>query len=459
MIFTDAHSGSSVCTPTRYGLLTGRYSWRTSLQKGVVQGYKPNLIAKDRPTLASFLKSHGYHTALFGKWHLNFLYQDPKTKKNLKKNGKGLAPVGSKIPDGPLTRGFDRFHGIHHAGSMKGIIEGDTVIKHEDEINFLTRLTRESVAYINQRGKLHRAADGVTAKPSEGEQAVKSPPFFLYLPYGSPHTPIVPSKKWQGKSGISPYADFVMENDDSVGQIIKALEDNGLRDNTLIIFSADNGCSKAANFKELESKGHFASAHLRGSKADLWEGGHRIPFLASWPGHIEPGTTNHSTICLTDFFATCSEILKNDLPANSCEDSVSFLRELVQNDSFAGRKLAMPADSGRKGIIHHSYSGHFSYRLDDAEGNWKLLLAKGSGGWTSPQEKDFKKGNNTPKAQLYNLKEDIAEQNNLYESNPEKAQELLTQLENDIKNGRSTKGPVSKNDIPNKQIKLWKSAK
>lgn len=180
MIFTDAHSGSSVCTPTRYGLLTGRYSWRTRLQKGVVQGYAPCLISPDRPTVASFLRSQGYHTGIVGKWHLNFDYQDPNTGQTLKatKKGKGyLPPVGSKIPDGPISRGFDYYHGFHHARAMKAVIENDEVILHEDEINMLPRLTCTAVKYIEERAK----------KPKQ--------PFCLYVPYGSPHAPILATKE------------------------------------------------------------------------------------------------------------------------------------------------------------------------------------------------------------------------------------------------------------------------
>jgi arylsulfatase A-like enzyme len=170
MIFTDAHSGSSVCTPTRYGLLTGRYSWRTTLQSGVVQGFAPCLIAPDRPTVASFLKRQGYQTAIIGKWHLNFLYRDSVTEETLTRQRKGeLAPVGSRIPDGPLTRGFDYFHVFHHARDMKAVIENDTVIVHEDEIKMLPRLTRKAVDYIDER-----------AKSMDGQ------PFFLYVSYGSP---------------------------------------------------------------------------------------------------------------------------------------------------------------------------------------------------------------------------------------------------------------------------------
>ena len=241
MIFTNAHSGSSVCTPTRYGIMTGRYSWRTRLQHGVVQGFKPCLIVEDQPTIAGYLKGQGYHTAIIGKWHLDFLYQDPATGKKLKPKGKKKpAPIGSKIPDGPIHRGFDFFHGFHHAGNMKGVIENDTVIAHDDEINMLPRLTREAVEYIDQRAK------------------TKDQPFFLYVPYGSPHSPVLPTKEWQGKSGLNKYADFVMETDDGFKQILEALDRNELVDNTLVIFTSDNGCSRRqAKTEQLEKLGHY----------------------------------------------------------------------------------------------------------------------------------------------------------------------------------------------------------
>ncbi|MDF7823579.1 arylsulfatase [Pontiellaceae bacterium B12227] len=425
MILTDAHSGSSVCSPTRYGLLTGRYSWRTRLQSGVTQGYNPNLIAPDRPSVASFLKKQGYHTAIIGKWHLDFQYQNPDTDELLKKPKKKgtLPPVGTRIPDGPTTRGFDFYHGFHHAGDMKGVIENDTVIAHDDTINMLPRLARETVEYIDERAK----------HPEK--------PFFLYVPYGSPHTPIVPTKEWQGKSGINAYADFVMQTDDAFGQILDALERNDLSDNTLVIFSSDNGCSKAANFKQLEKAGHYASARMRGSKADIWDGGHRVPFLVRWPGHVEAGSTSDQLICLTDFMATLAELTGQPLPAGSAEDSISFLPAL------SGK----PIVSTRKGVIHHSISGHFAYRM----GKWKLCLAHGSGGWTAPKEAVAKKGG-APKAQLYDMEKDPAETTNLYESHPEVVERLLKQLEADVQGGRSTRGPVSKNDVTT--IKLWKSA-
>jgi arylsulfatase A-like enzyme len=424
MIFTDAHSGSSVCTPTRYGIMTGRYSWRTRLQKGVVTGFSPCLIDKDRPTVASFLKEQGYHTAIVGKWHLDFQYLDPESGKAYTQKQHKTPPVGAKIPDGPVHRGFDYYHGFHHARNMEAVIENDEVIAHDDVIKMLPRLTEKSVAYIESRAK-----------------AGKDDPFFLYVPLGSPHTPIVPSPDWQGKSGLGAYGDFVMQTDNVVGAISAALEKHGLSDNTLVIFTSDNGCSKAAGIDKLAEQGHIVSAHLRGSKADLWDGGHRIPFIVRWPGKVEPGSSTDQLICLTDLFATAGEILAAPTPDGSSEDSVSFLPAL------SGEKI----ESSRNGVIHHSISGHFAYR----QGKWKLLLAKASGGWSSPTEKQA--GPKAPKAQLYDMEADVGEQNNLYTEKPEVAAKLLALLKADIERGRSTEGSESSNDI--EEIVLWKSKK
>ncbi len=422
MIFTDAHSGSAVCTPTRYGLLTGRYSWRTRLQNGVVIGYRPCLIAPDRLTVAGLLKKQGYTTAIIGKWHLDFQYQDSKSGAILPKPDKraGRAPIGATIPDGPVHRGFDYFHGNHHAGHMDTIIENGKVIERLDEIKNLPRLTEKSVAYINERAK----------SPEQ--------PFFLYVPLGSPHAPILPTKEWQGKSGLGAHADFVMQTDATVGAIMDALETNGFVDNTLVIFTSDNGTSKGAGIPALRKQGHHVSAHYRGSKADLWDGGHRVPFIVRWPSKIVAGSSCDQVITLVDFFATASEITGEKSP-NMAEDSVSFLPAL------SGK----PIKSTRKGVIHHSISGHFAYR----QGKWKLLLAKASGGWTSPKENQA--AADAPRAQLYDMEKDPSEQNNLYLSHPEVAEKLLADLTSDIQRGRSTDGPEAKNDIA--EIRLWKS--
>ena len=422
MTFTDAHSGSSVCTPTRYGVMTGRYSWRTKLQSGVVQGFAPCLISRDRPTVATFLTKNGYHTAIIGKWHLNFRYLDPISGDEYERSQYRSPPVGAKIPDGPIHRGFDFFHGFHHARNMEAVIINDQVVKHEDPIRMLPRLTRESVKYIESRKD-------------------KKKPFFLYLPLGSPHTPILPTKKWQGKSGLGAYGDFVMETDHVMGEIRKTLQRTKQEDNTLIIFTSDNGCSKAAGIINLAQKGHKVSAHLLGSKADLWDGGHRIPFIVKWPGKVKRGSQSDQLICLTDLYATVADILKMSPPKKSCEDSVSFLPALFE------KKII----SSRKGVIHHSISGHFAYRM----GRWKLLLAKASGGWSSPKENQVKEG--SPTAQLYDMSKDEAEQKNLYSEKSPIIEKLLSNLRRDILNGRSTDGIESSNDV--KDIVLWKSKK
>ena len=341
-----------------------------------------------------------------------------KGKSNPKKNG--LPPVGSKIPDGPLTRGFDYYHGFHHARNMKAVIENDEVIMHDDEINMLPRLTREAVKYIDERAKK-------TAQP-----------FFLYVPYGSPHTPILPTKPWQGKSGLGSYADFVMETDDGFRQILDALDRNDLTDNTLVVFTSDNGCSRQAKIRKLEAKGHYPSANFRGSKADIWDGGHRVPFIVRWPGKIEAGSTNNQTLCLTDLFATCAELTQQPLPPESAEDSVSFLPALKGE----------PLESTRAGVIHHSISGLFAYRM----GKWKLCLAKTSGGKSSPNVKKAPEG--SPIAQLYDMQSDPGERTNLYQSRPEVVQLSVEQLESDVARRCSTAGKDEKNDA---KIKLWKT--
>jgi len=420
IVFTDAHSGSSVCTPTRYGLLTGRYSWRTRLQKGVVTGFAPCLIEAKRPTVASFLRSAGYDTAIIGKWHLDFMYLNPADGKPYKQQSHNTPPVGAAIPDGPVHRGFDYFHGFHHARNMEAVIENDRVIQHDEVINMLPRLTRKSVEYLDNRKNNPK-------------------PFFLYVPLGSPHTPIVPSPEWQGKSGLGSYGDFVMQTDNVLGEINAALKRIGQFDNTILIFTSDNGCSKAANIKNLAEQGHRVSGDLRGSKADLWDGGHRLPFIVRWPGTIQAGAESDQLICHTDLFATLATLTNKTLPTGAAEDSVCFMPALV------GKKIV----SSRNGVVHHSISGHFAYR----HGQWKLLLARGSGGWTSPKENQVSK--ESPEVQLYDMSADRGENHNLSETHPEIVQQLLAMLRQDVEQGRSTHGPKAENDFD--RIELWKS--
>jgi arylsulfatase A-like enzyme len=409
MTLTDAHSGSSVCTPTRYGLMTGRYAWRTRLQRGVLTGGE-SLIADDRLTIAKMLRGAGYHTAIIGKWHLGMLFDGKHIKKD--------APVGSKVTHGPIDRGgFDEFHGFHHSRQMGTWIDNDEVTESLQPIEMLPRLTKEAVCYIDSR-------------------ADKQQPFFLYVPWNSPHSPVVPSEDWQGKSNLNDHADFVMQTDDSFGQVIAALNRNGLYENTLIICSSDNGTSRpTSNMEVLHAMGHFPSGPLRGSKADIWDGGHRVPFFVCWPNVVPAGSTSEELVCLTDVMRTLAEIVDVELPDNAAEDSISFLPVLTGEGPHT-----------RETVIHHSIGGYFAIR----QGRWKLSLCSGSGGWTKPKpsKKNWKQAeqDGEPLVQLIDLQTDLAERRNLADKFPERVEEMKALLTEQVQQGRTTPGTNQAND-------------
>ena len=422
MIFTDAHSGSSVCTPTRYGLLTGRYAWRTRLQRGVLDGSDdPPLIADGRLTVPELLRQQGYATAAIGKWHLGFMSERPANaappvakKGKLGENG---LPVGSRIIGGPTTRGFDYFWGCSNARTMAGLIENDKVVENLPPIKMLPRLGQRAVSYLEER-----AAAAKSGKP-----------FFLYLPLTSPHTPILPTPEWRGKSGLGDYGDFMMQTDAIVGDVLAALEKHGLAGNTLVVFTADNGCSHQADTPGLEKQGHFASAALRGYKSDIWEGGHRVPFFVRWPGKVKPGTQSAQLICHVDLMATCAELLAVKLPGTAGEDSVSILPALLDTDRAPLREA----------VVHHSIQGMFSIR----QGQWKLVFCPGSGGWSAPTDAQAKESG-LPEIQLYNLNTDPAESRNVHAEHPAVVSKLKNLLERYVADGRSTPGPTQANDVP-----------
>jgi arylsulfatase A len=425
MSFTDAHSADSVCTPSRYGILTGRYAWRTHLQKGVLNGMtsKP-LIADSQLTVPSFLKAHGYETAIIGKWHLGL------------GTGEGAKEFTDPLTDGPLQHGFDYFFGISASLDMPPFVyienqkftEVPTTTKKWgrtgpaaadfDAINVLPDLTHKAEQYI-----AGHAADAKSGKP-----------FFLYLAFSAPHTPILPTPEWQGKSHLGPYGDFVMEVDDCTGKVLKALDDAGVADNTLVVFTSDNGCSPAANVKLLESEGHYPSADYRGYKADIWDGGHRIPFIARWPGKIQPASHTSQLTCLTDLFATVADIYGEKLPDNAAEDSVSMLPVLT------GAPVSAP-DSQRQTVVHHSIDGYFAIR----EGKWKLELCAGSGGWAAPREYAAEE-EKLPMTQLYDMDTDEGETQNVAADHPDVVKDLTALLDKYIADGRSTPGPDEPND-------------
>jgi arylsulfatase A-like enzyme len=298
-----------------------------------------------------------------------------------------------------------------------------------EAVDVLPKLTEKAVAFL----------DDFRAQPNR--PAKYGAPFFLYVPLNSPHAPIVPSAEWKGKSGLNDYGDFVMETDACVGKILDALDRSGHADDTLVVFTSDNGCSPVANIPELQQKGHYPNYHFRGMKADIWDGGHRIPFIARWPGQIKAGTTSDQIVCLNDLIATCADLLGTKLPDNAGEDSVSILPALK------GTAVA-PL---REAVIHHSIHGNFAIR----QGDWKLELCPASGGWSPPLPASpvFK---TLPPIQLYDLSVDIGEKNNVQDKHPEVVEKLTALLKKYVAEGRSTPGAAQKNDVPVDILKAGK---
>ncbi|MDR1666481.1 MAG: sulfatase-like hydrolase/transferase [Bacteroidales bacterium] len=442
VVFTDAHSSSAVSSPTRYGILTGRYNWRSTLKRGVLHGYDKALIPAGRTTTASMLKNRGYETACIGKWHLGWTWN------NVAK-GTDSVDFTKPVTGGPVAIGFDYFYGISASLDMPPYVyvendmptalpnritsgkgmemwrSGPTASDFEHK-KTLSHLVDKAIEYINGRGN--------------------GKPFYLYLPLPAPHTPILPSEKFQGKSGLNPYGDFVMEVDYMVGRIVETLHQNGIENNTILVFTSDNGCSPTARMDELQEKGHYPSDIYRGHKADLYEGGHRIPCIVQWPACIKPHYVEQ-TVCLTDFMATFAAVTGYQLKDDEAEDSYNILPLLLNT--------AEPK-AIREATVHHSINGEFSLR----SGEWKLLLSPSSGGWSYPRPgRDTAVIRTLPKVQLYNIKTDPAEKNNVYTEYPEVVNELKEMMMRYIRDGRSTPGAPQKNeghkDWGNRLMENW----
>ncbi len=433
MTFTDAHSGSAICTPTRYGLLTGRYCWRSPMKNSVLWPWDAPLIAEDRLTVADLLKRHNYQTACIGKWHLGWdwpttdgsqmadqlspgVYDDKKRLEIGKK-----IDLTKRIPGGPITRGFDYYFGtsvpnfppycfieddrtvgfpnVEKPDSMFG--SPGMMLEGWDLRKILPALETKAVEYIEDR-------------------ADSKDPFFLYMPLTAPHTPIAPSKEYQGKSQAGAYGDFVNQVDAVAGSVMRALERTGQAENTLLILTSDNGSpardgtNMNGAVNSVKRFGHYPSYIYRGRKALIWEGGHRVPFFVRWPGRVTAGSRCDQLVCLGDFMRTCADLLDEKLPDNTAEDSVSIL-PLLEG------KTDTPV---RESIIHHNHSGFFAIR----RGKWKFVLAYGG--------------------HLYDMEADPSETNNLFNEKRELAQELHAELVESVQNGRSTAGRPQKNDTP-----------
>ncbi len=450
MIFTDAHTSSSVCTPTRYGILTGRYNWRSPLKKSVLSGTSRALIPQDRTTVASFLKSNGYHTAFIGKWHLgwDWALKDSSFQNTPIKDQEIFEKIdfSKKITNGPNGLGFDYAYG--HCGSL----DMPPYVYVENE-----KITAQVEKITDRKGDYHWWRKGPTADDFDHERVTphlfdkaetyvtqmnqKGKPFFLYLPLPSPHTPILPTGEWKGKSGLNPYADFVMQIDHRVGRLNGLLDQLGISENTIVIFTSDNGCSPQAKFDLLAEKGHDPSGVFRGHKADIFEGGHRVPFIVKWPRKIKASSVSRKTICTTDLLATCTDILRKTLKDKEGEDSFSMV-PLFSEETKNQYK--------RSFTIHHSIDGSFAIR----KGDFKFIFCPGSGGWSFPRPSK-KETQMLPKFQLYNLKEDPEEKNNLYGQYPKIENELITLFTAAIQNGRTTPGAPRENFGTHFSSKKW----
>lgn len=383
MRFTDAHTGAAVCTPTRYGVLTGRYPSRIG-QFGVLTTFSKPIIPASRTTVASLCKAQGYTTACIGKWHLGMDWVDGKP------GSEKEVPIGAKMTGGPNALGFDYFCGFTHARNIGTVIEQDHVIAHVKPEENQPLMAKKAVEWLDQR--------------KAGE------PFFLYYPLGIPHEPIVPSAEFAGKSGAKDlvrkdpqYGDWLYEGDAFLGKIMEALDRNHLAENTLLIATSDNGAE------------HRAYAPLRESKRSIYEGGHRVPFVVRWPGKIKAGSTWNHPVCLNDFMATAAELTGATIPPNAGEDSVSLLPALLG-------KSDAPT---REGTIHQSAGADLAMR----QGPWKMI---------------FKKDGSR---ELYNLDTDLSETQDVLATNSEVAAKLTTLMRRHINEGRSTPGVAQKNDF------------
>ena len=439
MMFTDAHAASSVCTPSRYSVLTGRYPWRSRLQRGITMGYDSSLIRAGVFTVGDFLQQQGYYTAAIGKWHLGW---DWAIKPGYDKIRTGWEVDYTRpIHDGPNAKGFDYFYGIPVTLDAPPYI-----FVHNDRTVGIPTVTKKFGTRSGVAEKDFEAVKGLPVLTQKAKEflitrAHEAAPFFLYLPLPSPHTPIVPDSNFTGKSGATAYGDWVMQTDWSVGQILKTLDSLGMSENTIVFFTSDNGfapyvLNQPGN--DVEKLGHYPSYIFRGNKADIWDGGHRVPFIVRWPGKVKAGSVCSDLVSLTSLAATCADILKVKLPEYAAVDSYSILPDMLHK----AKRPVPPA------IVYHSITGNFAIQ----EGKWKLIFCPGSGGWTSPGNKAaYNKGLSL--VQLYDLQVDIGERMNVEVQHSDVVDHLTKLMEQYIANGRSTPGKPAQNEAV---VDLWK---
>ena len=434
--FTDAHAPSSVCSPSRYAILTGRYAWRTRLKGGVLWPWDPPLIEPGRATVADLLRGRGYRTACIGKWHLGWLWQtkdgrlpnegaeygvlDREQRYELGKHIDCEKPVTG----GPIDCGFDYYFGDDVPNfppytwfENDRLLEVPTTEKPEGMFGLPGAMA--------PGWSLKAVMPALTQRAVQYIEAADDQPFFLYFPLTAPHTPIVPTDDFKGMSRAGEYGDFVCEVDWTIGEVMAALDRKGIAENTLIIFTSDNGPENSA-YGRIRKCGHYSMDGLRGLKRDAWEGGHRVPFIARWPDQIAPGKVCDEVICLSDFTATAAAIAGAPLPADVAEDSCDILPALL-NES-----VETPI---REATVHHSMRGKFAIR----KGRYVLIDAPSGDDNAEPQWLKEERGyepHDQP-GELYDLQRDRIERFNRYAEHPAVVAELKTLLEKYKREGRS----------------------
>ena len=446
MRFTDAHTPSGVCTPTRYGILTGRYAWRTKMKFRVLDGLDPPLIEEGRLTVPALLKQHGYDTACVGKWHLGMQWTDKSGQPMpyIPVETKGRPRAGANVDytqpvtGGPTARGFDWYFGISASLNMSPFcyIENDRPVRipvlHQDRIQTDFISVDEGVRSpdFTISGVMPRLAGEAVGFVEQHAEENPDRPFFLYAPLTAPPLPLVPNEEYRGVSEAEHYGDFVAETDAFVGAVLEALDRTKQAQNTLVIFTSDNGglyhywdpqeaddrkfYRGSQRGRYIQDFGHQGNAHLRGTKADIWEGGHRVPFVVRWPDKTPAGKVSSELIELTDLLGTCAALLQVELPAGSGSDSRNALPALLSDK---------PEKRVRDYAVHHSLWGPFAVR----SGPWKLIVHRGSGGFTFPRHVDVEK-NRGPPSQLYHLDEDPSETRNVWDENPKVVSRLSSLL-------------------------------
>ena len=420
MKFTHAHTTSSVCSPTRYSFLTGQYPWRSSMKYGVVDPNGALLPNPDKVTIADLLKEHGYNTAAIGKWHLGYGNKQP-------------CDFTGKLTPGPLDLGFDYHFAVpQNHGDYWGVyVENDEIYGLRSKGSQPYSRTYYGPRYLGFDAPQRVNKDVMEVLTERSVEWLRQQsadnPFFLYFAAVAVHRPITPSDYMRGVSGCGPYGDFIQDVDLSVGRIVEALKYLNLYDNTIIIFSSDNGGVIPDNSPDdPESQaiefGLKINGHLKGRKHTIWEGGTNVPFIVSWPGKVEKNSVSGDLVNLMDIFATVAEITGGGLPddKNVAPDSYSFLPSLLKKENHHPRITMVTAD----------VKGMHAIR----KGDWKLIDTTPPEGFPEDRMQQFR--NETPG--LYNLAEDPAEENNVYASHPEKVKELLREL-NEIRSRESTR--------------------